>query len=292
MKGQTMPRRLFWAMFGLFLISLSAVYVQSAELTPKPVVTSPRLYVLDCGALVYNKPESYNLKREEVQDTNMACTCYLIVHPKGTLLFDTGLPDTIIGRPLYENVVRGYAQLKLNTLIGQLADIGYAPESIDYLVLSHLHWDHTGNAHYFINSKLLISKEEFDAGFRADLPAGGPFRYNEYAAFTNRAQLIPKDFDVFGDGTVKILSTPGHTKGHVSLYVNLKNTGGVVLSGDLFHYREELTLGRMPDSEKTTGTAESRQRILDFLKSTNSQLWIGHSMEFFRNARRAPAWYD
>jgi hypothetical protein len=90
-------------MFGLFLISLSAVYVQSAELGPKPTVSSPRLYVLDCGTLVFNKPEAYNLKREEMQDTNMACTCYLIVHPKGTLLFDTGLPDTIIGRPLYEN---------------------------------------------------------------------------------------------------------------------------------------------------------------------------------------------
>ncbi len=289
-----MSKRAFLGILGsfLFLLSIGSVYVQSAELVPKPVVTSPRVYVLDCGTLVYNKPESYNLKREEVQDTNMACTCYLVLHPKGALLFDTGLPDSIIGRPLYENVVRGYAQLKLNTLKGQLADIGYAPEDINILVLSHLHWDHTGNVHYFTNAKLLIAKEEYDAGFRTDLPAGGPYRYNEYGFMASRAQMIPKDYDVFGDGTVKILSTPGHTKGHVSLYVKLKNTGGVVLTGDLFHYKEELTLGRMPEPEKTSGTVESRQRIVDFVKATNSQLWIGHSMEFFKNIRKAPSWYD
>jgi glyoxylase-like metal-dependent hydrolase (beta-lactamase superfamily II) len=289
-----MSKRALWSFLGafLFLLSLGAVYVQSAELVPKPAVTSPRLYVIDCGALIFNKPELYNLKREEVLDTNMPCSCFLVVHPKGTLLFDTGLSDSLVGRPIYENVVRGYGQVKRNTLKGQLADIGYAPEAIDYLVLSHLHWDHTGNAYYFTNSKLLIPKEEFDAGFRTDLPAGGPYRYEEYSMFANRVQLIPKDYDVFGDGTVKILSTPGHTKGHVALYVNLKNTGGVVLSGDLFHYREELTLGRMPEHEKTAGTAESRQRIVDFLKQTNSQLWIGHSTEDVKKLRKAPAWYD
>jgi glyoxylase-like metal-dependent hydrolase (beta-lactamase superfamily II) len=257
-----------------------------------PAVTSLRLYVIDCGVLIFNKPELYNLKREEVQDTNMPCNCFLVVHPEGTLLFDTGLSDSLVGRPIYENVVGDYGQVKRNTLKGQLADIGYAPESIDYLVLSHLHWDHTGNAHYFTNSKLLIPKEEFDAGFRTDLPSGSPYRYDEYAALTNRVQLIPKDYDVFGDGTIKILFTPGHTEGHVALYVNLKNTGGVVLAGDLFHYREELTLGRMPEDEKTTGTAESRQRIVDFLQQTNSQLWIGHSTEDVKKLRKAPAWYD
>jgi glyoxylase-like metal-dependent hydrolase (beta-lactamase superfamily II) len=206
----------------------------------------------------------------------MSVTCYLVVHPKGTLLFDTGLSDTLIGRPVYENVIRGYSQIKFNTLKGQLADIGYSPESIDYLVLSHLHWDHTGNANYFTNSKWLIPKQEYDVGFGPDVKL--PYNYKDYAALQgNRVEFISGDFDVFGDGSVKILQTPGHTKGHVSLYVNLKNTGGVVLTGDLYHYREELTLQRMPDAEKTVGTPESREKINEFVRRTNSQLWIGHS---------------
>src|SRR5216684_3998999 len=118
----------------------------AAELAPLPKVTGPRLYVFDCGTLIYNKPEDYNLKRDEVKDSNMGVTCYLVVHPRGMLIYDTGLNDRLVGRPLYENVLDGYAQVKFNTLSGQLADIGVAPASIDYLVLSHYHWDHIGNA--------------------------------------------------------------------------------------------------------------------------------------------------
>ena len=102
-----------------------------AELAPAPKVTSPRLYVFDCGTLVYNKPEDYNLKRDEVKDTNMGVTCYLVVHPKGMLIYDTGLNDRLVGRPLYENVLDGYAQIKFNTLSSQLADIGVTPANIN-----------------------------------------------------------------------------------------------------------------------------------------------------------------
>lgn len=287
-----MVKKHYGGLFGLFLLALSAVCALSAELGPKPVVSSLRLYVIDCGTNLFNKMELYNLKFEEVKDTNIAVSCYLIVHPKGVLLLDTGLSDTIVGRPIWENPYRGYYQVKTNTLRGQLADLGYAPEDIRYLVLSHLHWDHTGNAVYFTKSKLLIPKAEYDAGFRTDLPANGAYKYDEYAMLANSAQFIPKDYDVFGDGTVKILASPGHTPGHVCLYVNLKNTGGVILTGDLMHFPEEITLGRMPEHEKTTGTAESRQRIVDFAKSTNSQIWIGHSATQFRTLRKAPGWYD
>src|SRR5438309_3373054 len=76
---------------------------------PLPRVTSPRLYVIDCGTLVYNRPEDYNLTREEVADTNMSVPCFLVIHAKGILLFDTGLSDRLVGRPLYENVDGGYA---------------------------------------------------------------------------------------------------------------------------------------------------------------------------------------
>src|SRR5271166_5884771 len=151
-----------------------------AELAPVPKVTSPRLYVFDCGTLVYNKPEDYNLRRDEVKDSNMGVTCYLVVHSRGMLIYDTGLNDRLIGRPLYENVLDGYAQIKFNTLSGQLADIGITPANIDYLVLSHYHWDHVGNAGNFAGSTWLVYKGDRDQMF------GGAARANpwftEYSA--------------------------------------------------------------------------------------------------------------
>jgi glyoxylase-like metal-dependent hydrolase (beta-lactamase superfamily II) len=240
---------------------------------------------------VYNKPEDYNLTREEVKDSNMGVTCYLIVHPRGMLIYDTGLSDRLVGRPLYENVLDGYGQIKFNTLSGQLADIGITPANIDYLVLSHYHWDHIGNADDFAGSTWLVYKGDRDQMFNSTARAQPWF--SQYSALEHsKTMLLSGDHDVFGDGTVVVLATPGHTAGHCSLLVRLKNTGPVVLSGDLYHYAEERDLRRMPDEEKTTGTVESRQKVEELLRRTGAQLWIGHSMEFFRTVRKSPAWYD
>jgi glyoxylase-like metal-dependent hydrolase (beta-lactamase superfamily II) len=263
----------------------------SAELASAPKVTSPRLYVFDCGTLVYNKPEDYSLRREEVKDTNMGVTCYLVVHPKGMLLYDTGLNDRLVGRPLYENVLEGYGQLKFQTLSGQLADIGVTPASINYLVLSHYHWDHVGNAGDFSASTWLVYRGDREQMFSAT--ARGYAWFSQYAALEHaKTTLLSGDHDVFGDGSVVVIATPGHTEGHCSLLVRLKNTGPIVLSGDLYHYAEERDLKRMPDEERTTGTVESRQKIEELVRRNGAQLWIGHSMEFFRMVRKSPAWYD
>lgn len=261
-----------------------------AHANPTPA-GSPRLYVFDCGTLINNKPEDYNLKREEVKDTNMGVTCYLVVHSKGMLLFDTGLNDRIVGRPLYENVVEGYGQIKFNTLSGQLADIGVSPAKIDYLVLSHYHWDHVGNAGDFAASTWLVYKGDRDSMF-GKTARTYPW-FNQYAALEKgKTKILDGDHDVFGDGSVIVIATPGHTEGHCSLLVRLKNTGPVVLSGDLYHYSEERDLNRMPEEEKSVGTPESRRKVEDLVRTTGAQLWIGHSMEFFRTVRKSPGWYD
>ena len=268
-----------------------ALQANAAELAPLPRVTSPRLYVFDCGTLVYNKPEDYNLKREEVKDTNMGVSCYLLMHPKGMLIYDTGLNDRLVGRPLYENVLEGYAQIKFTTLSGQLADIGVTPANVDYLVLSHYHWDHVGNAGDFAGSTWLVYKGDHDQMFSKEARAYPWF--GQYSALEHsKTVLLSGDHDVFGDGSVVVIATPGHTEGHCSLLVRLKNTGPIVLSGDLYHYPEERDLNRMPAEEKTSGTVQSRQKVEELLRRTGAKLWIGHSMEFFRTVRKSPAWYD
>jgi N-acyl homoserine lactone hydrolase len=280
-------------LLAIAVLGASALFspARASDLAPPPRVTSPRVYVFDCGTLVYNKPEDYNLKRDEVKDTNMGVTCYLVVHPRGMLIYDTGLNDRLVGRPLYENVTDGYAQIKFNTLRGQLADIGVTPSKIDYLVLSHYHWDHIGNADDFAGSTWLVYKGDRDQMFS---PAARAYPwFSQYSTLEkSKTVLLNGDHDVFGDGTVVVLATPGHTEGHCSLLVRLKNTGPVVLSGDLYHYAEERDLKRMPDEEKTTGTVESRQKVEELLRRTGAQLWIGHSMEFFRTVRKSPSWYD
>jgi N-acyl homoserine lactone hydrolase len=267
-----------------------AAAVRPPGLAPLPKVTSPRLYVIDCGTLTYNRPEDYQLTREQVADTNMSVPCFLVIHPKGILLFDTGLSDRLVGRPLWENIDDGYGQIKFNTLRGQLADIGVTPADITYLALSHWHWDHTGNANDYASSIWLTQKAELDVMFgpkadRTHLPLWSKLARSRKVVFEG-------DHDVFGDGSVVLLFTPGHTPGHQSLYVKLAHTGGVVLSGDLYHYAEERQLHRMPKEEESTGTPASREKIERFLKEKHAQLWIGHSIAFFRNAIKSPGWYD
>jgi len=259
-------------------------------LAPLPRVTSPRLYVIDCGTLVYNRPEDYQLTREQVADTNMSVPCFLVIHPKGLLLFDTGLSDRLVGRPLWENVDGGYGQIKFNTLRGQLADIGVTPADITYLAISHSHFDHVGNANDYAGSIWLAQKAELDFMFGAGAdPAYLPL----YSSLAHaRKQVFAGDHDVFGDGSVVLKLTPGHTPGHQALYVKLARTGGVVLAGDLYHYAEERPLHRMPKEEESTGTPASREAMERFLREKNAQLWIGHSTAFFRDAIKSPGWYD
>ena len=259
-------------------------------IAPLPKVTSPRLYVIDCGTLTYNRPEDYQLTREEVADTNMSVPCFLVVHRKGILLFDTGLDDRLVGRPLWENVDGGYGQIKFNTLRGQLADIGVTPADITYLAISHSHWDHVGNANDYAGSIWLTQKAELDFMFGASADRAYLPLYSALAH--SRKEVLEGDHDVFGDGTVVLKFTPGHTPGHQALYVKLARTGGVVLSGDLYHYAEERQLHRLPKEEESTGTPASREAMERFLKEKDAQLWIGHSTAFFRNAIKSPGWYD
>src|SRR5262245_15849337 len=143
--------------FGIVLGTSLAALAASVATTPtaaQPAASGLRLYVLDCGTLIYNNPETYNLTRQEVRNTNMSVVCYLVAHPRGTLLFDTGLPDSVAGRPFNETPLNSrqsnppstsYFMLVTRTLKSQLGAIGFPPEKIGYLALSHFHGDHVGN---------------------------------------------------------------------------------------------------------------------------------------------------
>jgi glyoxylase-like metal-dependent hydrolase (beta-lactamase superfamily II) len=252
---------------------------------------------MDGGSIIIDAPEKFGLTREQVKNSNMSCPVYLIVHPRGTLLFDTGLGDRYVGRPFNEAVLGDppdlppFASFVLvtKTVKGQLDAIGYQPSKIDYLALSHPHADHIGNANDFVGSTFLVHKGDYDMMFGPDVKVNPA-----YAALKNsKTKIIEGDYDVFGDGTVILKFTPGHTPGHQSLYLKLVRTGGVVLSGDLYHYPEDLTQNAMPEREKGPGVTEASRKALDaFLKEVGAQLWIGHDINFFSKQKHAPEFYD
>jgi glyoxylase-like metal-dependent hydrolase (beta-lactamase superfamily II) len=279
------------ALIGLLALG-SAAPAQPAitGLPPLPKLTSPRLYVLDCGTIISFQPERFGLTIQDVGNPNFADPCFLVMHPKGMLLFDTGLSDLQVGRPIYENMMGLEGQLKFRSLRGELANVGVTASMITYLALSHSHWDHVGNANNYAGSTWLARKAEYDVMFG---PNANPAAARTYAALAHsKIQYIDGDYDVFGDGSVVLLSTPGHTPGHQSLYVKLARTGGVVVSGDLYHYTAERTTGKMPPREVNLGTPQSRKRIEDFLARTHSQLWLSHTIDWYRDAVKAPGWYD
>ncbi len=182
-------------------------------------------------------------------------------------------------------------------LLPQLAAIGYTPADITYLALSHFHADHVANASLFARSTWIVQKGDRDS-ILAPRPVGQPSRVPDPKFFEGLANsktvlLNGEDHDVFGDGTVVIKSTPGHTPGHQSLYLKLANTGNVLLSGDLYHYPEEITFKKVPITDPDREqTAKSRERIEEFVKQNHAQLWIQHDYTAGTKRKIAPAFYD
>jgi glyoxylase-like metal-dependent hydrolase (beta-lactamase superfamily II) len=262
-------------------------------------VASPRLYVFDGGVLA-SETARYRLTDADVEEVSLSVASFLIVHPRGVLMWDAGaVADHERGGGL------GYEQRLLRrdnqerfvklapTLTSQLAAAGYKPSDVTHLALSHYHWDHTADANLFAGAQWLVPKLEHDKMFAADPPGGT--RPETYTALKSaRTTLITsKEHDVFGDGTVVIRQASGHTEGHSVLYVKLAKTGPVVLSGDLYHYPAERTLNRLPTFEVSEAeTAAARSELEGFLKQTGAQLWIQHDLPAFRRLKKAPEFYD
>jgi N-acyl homoserine lactone hydrolase len=275
-------------------ISAEASLLVRAQSRP-PQVTSPRLYVFDCGVLVRGEPRAYNLTTEQVGgNTNFSDACFLIVHPKGTLLWDVGIiPDAEIkpGGVEISAGRGGNANKASKTLKSQLAEIGVQPKDITYLAVSHNHADHTANANDYAGSTWLVQRAERDVMFSDQARSQANFA-NYSALEKSKTVLIDGDHDVFGDGTVTLISTPGHTPGHQSLVVKLQKTGTVVLTGDLYHYAAERTLKTLPTNDNKEQTAASRAKVELLLQKPNTQLWIQHDIIGNAKLKKAPQYYE
>jgi glyoxylase-like metal-dependent hydrolase (beta-lactamase superfamily II) len=169
-----------------------------------------RLYVLDCGQNDAKDQSRWSPGVNEGKPIVFSDNCYLIRHAKGLLLWDTGLPDDLALLPDGRVTANGaIVARRTKTLAAQLAEIGVKPADIAYVAVSHTHGDHVGNIELFPASTVLIQGAEYD--WAMSQPTKPAF------AATQKIEKLSGDRDVFGDGSVVILSTPGHTPGHQSL---------------------------------------------------------------------------
>ena len=287
------------AVFATVLISTSTLHVDAQSSRPAPPA-SVRLYVFD-GGVLESDPGRYKLTKEDVGTTQLSVGAYLVVHPKGVLMWDTGaITDadwTPTGKPSVQTLTlpdgQGRQVTIANGLLPQLKAAGYTPAGVTYLALSHYHWDHTANANAFESATWLARPLDREAMFsEKTVGTSRPATYSSLKS--SRATMLTTDeHDVFGDGTVILKAAPGHTPGHQVLYVKLAKTGGVLLSGDLYHYQAERRLDRYPTFEfNVDQTRVSRQNVDAFLKKTGAQMWIQHDLKAHEKLKKAPAYYD
>ncbi|MDH5230593.1 MAG: N-acyl homoserine lactonase family protein [Gammaproteobacteria bacterium] len=256
--------------------------------------TPIQLYVFNCGTIVANELSLFNPALEVGMQKTLSNTCYLIKHPKGTLMWDAGLPDSLATIPGGTTVFDGAFTISVEkTLKSQLEEIGIDPLEIDFVALSHLHFDHIGNANYFTNSTWLIQQSEYAVAFgEAAVQAGfDSTAYNELA--DNPTITLNGHYDVFGDKSVVVISAPGHTVGHQMLYLDLPQTGPVVLSGDLYHFMENrLNYGVPVFNSSIRESIHSFVLIDNFLDQSKAQFWIQHDKPTFDSLSLSPAFYQ
>lgn len=245
-----------------------------------------RLYILNCGEGVAGDISRWSPGVNEGKSMDFVDNCYLIKHPQGWLLWDTGVSDAVAAMPngLAPSDPKSVHWHRSKTLAAQLDQLGLKPSDIKSVAISHTHPDHVGNVELFPAAMLYVQKAEYEWPGANNTPRFKP---------EHPVTKLDGDRDLFGDGSVVILSTPGHTPGHQSLLVKLPKTGAIVLSGDAAHFKDNWDNRRVPsinfDKDKTLA---SMQKISDTLTKEKAQLWINHDKAQRDTLKMAPEFYD
>jgi N-acyl homoserine lactone hydrolase len=245
-----------------------------------------KLYILNCGEGTAGDISRWTPGLNEGKTMDFVDSCYLVKHAKGWFLWDTGIADAVAAMPngLAPADPKAVSWRRPKTLAAQLEQLGLKPDDVKMMAVSHTHPDHTGNVELFPQAMLYVQKAEYDWPGANNEPRFKP---------SHPVELLAGDKDVFGDGSVTILSTPGHTPGHQSLLVKLPKTGAVVLSGDAVHFKDNWDNRRVPsmNANKDQSTA-SMQKIADTLSKEKAQLWINHDKVQRDGQKMSPEFYD
>ena len=266
------------------LLSCVAAASLGVAQTGKPGVE--KLYILNCGEGVAGDISRWSPGLNEGKSMDFVDNCYLIKHAQGWFLWDTGITDAVAAMPdgLAPADPKAVFWRRPKTLAAQLDQLGVKPADLKGMAISHTHPDHVGNVEMFPTTMLYVQKAEYDWPGVNNQPRFKP---------EHPVTRLEGDRDVFGDGSVTILSTPGHTPGHQSLLVKLPKTGAVVLTGDAVHFKANWDNRGVPAMNfNKDQTQASMQKISDTLTKEKAQLWINHDKMQRDGLKMSPEFYD
>jgi glyoxylase-like metal-dependent hydrolase (beta-lactamase superfamily II) len=265
---------------------------------PNSASVADKLYRLDCGHSLANDESVWTPGENVGRDIEFSSTCWLIKHGGDWLLWDTGVPQTALGNPKGWSTLPKLIVYHLDrSLTDQLADIGLKPDDIGRVAISHTHGDHIGNVWLFPNATIVMQRAEYNW---IHSPNGPNDNVNQLMALARKLmgtpknlQLIDGDTDVFGDGSVTLISTPGHTPGHQSLLVHLKKSGFIILSGDVAHSEENFERDIVPslNTDKAQSIA-SMERVRRLIATYKASFFINHDKSQTDKLKLIPAFYD
>jgi len=267
---------------------------------PDPVKAgvAEKLFRLDCGRSIANDESVWTPGENVGRRVEFSSTCWLIKRGSEWLLWDSGVPESAHNDPQGWSTLPKLIVYHLDkTLTDQLAEIGLKPGDITHVAISHTHGDHIGNMGLFPASTILMQRAEYDW---INSGNGSNDNVNQLMALARKLlgtpknlRLIDGDADVFGDGSVTLVSTPGHTPGHQSLLVHLKNSGFIILSGDVVHTEENFKKDIVPslNTNKEESVA-SMGKIRHMIATYKAKFFINHDKKETDTLKLIPAFYD
>ncbi len=230
------------------------------------------LHAFECGQMVHSDLGRFSdTFRFQGEKREAIAGCYVVRHPKGVLLWDAGLTPDLIG------ATGGAPGMALKQSIpDRLKALDLTPAQVTHVGISHYHADHTGGAKDFPAAELLIGKGDWDA-VKAMKPEDRPAaQLAPWLTGGGKATPIAADKDVFGDGSVMMLTMPGHTPGHSALLVKLAS-GYVLLSGDQYHFRENREVRGVPTfNTNRADTLASHDRFEEIARNLKARVIIQH----------------
>ena len=236
-----------------------------AAQVPQTAPANIKMWRLDCGLFDIDDLEGKGR-------VLMPVSCYLIRHGAEWVLFDAGLDSALARQSQRQN---GQTLSLKRTIAEQLKDIGVDPAKVGTLIVSHYHGDHHGQAETVSNARLLMGVGDAEA-LRGEDDKGA---LKPWLEGLRPVEEISADRDLFGDGRVIILHTPGHTPGHLSLLVKLDDKA-LILTGDLVHDRDQLAT-RKPSGnhvDKVRGKAEI-ERVIALAEREKAAIVVGHDQD-------------
>jgi N-acyl homoserine lactone hydrolase len=284
-----------------FLLSMVSTHEASGRsILPDPASAgvAGKLYRLDCGHSLANDESVWTPGENVGRDIEFSSTCWLIKHGTQWLLWDTGVPQSALHDPNGWSTLPRLIVYHLDkSLSDQLAVINLKPNDINRVAISHTHGDHIGNIGLFPSSVVVMQRAEYNWIHSAD---GSNENVNQLMALARKLlgrpeklQLLDGDSDLFADGSVILISTPGHTPGHESLLVHLRNAGFIILSGDVVHMEENFEKNIVPSlNTDETESIASMQRIRHLIAMYKATLFINHDKDQTSKLRLLPAYYD